>query len=206
MLTSWYLRLKKKRFNDQHFSIQHVSRLLECLCEDLSYYTTLNQIIKASNNMFSGFTEIQRSWFLDLGSLYLGPLENILRRLLSSSMNIIYNTDAKSGFYPALKLLRIKSKLIKKIKKKIRNYRKLRIISFSDFRDSSPPLLKEWIIHKISDIVELQNCLLCHSFLKGKLPTFFESFFQSCSDVHNAPTRFSKSECFYMPRVESAMA
>ena len=132
----------------------------------------------------------------DLGSLYLGPLENILRRLLSSSMNIIYDTDAKSGFYPALKLLRIKSK----------NYRKLRIISFSDFRDSSPPRLKEWIMHKISDIVELQNCLLCHSFLKGKLPTFFESFFQSCSDVHNAPTRFSKSECFYMPRVESVMA
>ena len=55
----------------------------------------------------------------------------------------------------------------------------------------------------VQDIVELQNCLLSHSFLNGKLPSSFETFFQRCSDVHNAPTRFSKSECFYMPRVKS---
>ena len=93
----------------------------------------------------------------------------------------------------------------KAIKNKIEKLQKkaLRIISFSDFRDSSSPLFKKWKILKISDIVELQNCLLSHSFLNGKLPSSFETFFQRCSDVHNAPTRFSKSECFYMPRVKS---
>ena len=93
----------------------------------------------------------------------------------------------------------------KAIKNKIEKLQKkaLRIISFSDFRDSSSPLFKKWKILKISDIVELQNCLLCHSFLNGKLPSSFETFFQRCSDIHNAPTRFSKSECFYMPRVKS---
>ena len=50
------------------------------------------------------------------------------------------------------------------------------------------------------DIADLIKYLLGNSFLNGKLPTSFETFFQRCSDIHNAPTRFSKSESLYMPR------
>ena len=93
----------------------------------------------------------------------------------------------------------------KAIKDKIEKLQKkaIRIISFSDLRDSSSPLFKKWKILKISDIIELQKYLLFHSFLDEKLPSSFETFFQKCSDVHNAPKRFSKSECFYMRRVKS---
>ena len=55
--------------------------------------------------------------------------------------------------------------------------------------------LKEWNILEIKDI---QNWLHVYSFLKGKLPKSFESFFQKCSDIHINPTRFSSSECLYL--------
>ena len=86
------------------------------------------------------------------------------------------------------------------VKDKIEKLQKkaLRTMSFSDLRDSSSLLLKKWKILKIKDIVDLQNCLLCHAFLNGKLPTSFETFFQRCSDIHNAPTRFSN-----VPRFKS---
>ena len=37
----------------------------------------------------------------------------------------------------------------------------------------------------------------------GKLPISFKTFFQRCNDIHNAPTRFSKSECVHIPRIKS---
>ena len=70
-------------------------------------------------------------------------------------------------------------------------------------REPSSPLFKEWKILKIKDIVDMQNCLLVHSFLKGKLPKSFEIFFQKCSDIHINPTRFSSSECLYLPPSKS---
>ena len=91
------------------------------------------------------------------------------------------------------------------IREKIEKLQKkaLRIMSFSDFKEPSSPLFKEWKILKIKDIVEIQNCLLCYSFLKGKLPKSFDNFLQRCSDIHSNPTRFSKSEHLYMPRFKS---
>ena len=76
-------------------------------------------------------------------------------------------------------------------------------MSFSDFKEPSSPLFKEWKILKIKDIVEIQNCLLSYSFLKGKLPKSFDNFLQRCSDIHSNPTRFSRSESLYMPRFKS---
>ena len=66
-----------------------------------------------------------------------------------------------------------------------------------DFKQSSPNhrrlCLKNGKFSK--HIVETQNCLL-----SGKLPKSFDNFFLRCSDIHSDPTRFSKSECLYMPR------
>ena len=76
-------------------------------------------------------------------------------------------------------------------------------MSFSDLREPSSPLFKEWKILKIKDIVEIQNCLFVHSFLKGKLPKSFENIFQKCNTIHVNPTRFSSSDCLYMPRFRS---
>ena len=91
------------------------------------------------------------------------------------------------------------------IKDKIAKLQKkaLRIISFADFREPSSPLFKKWKILKVNDIVEMQNCLLVHSFLKGKLPKSFENYFQKSSDIHIKPTRFSRSESLYIPRFKS---
>ena len=91
------------------------------------------------------------------------------------------------------------------IKDKIEKLQKkaLRFMSFSDLREPSSPLFKEWKILKIKDIVEIENCLLVHDFLKGKLPQSFENFFQKCSTLHTHPTRFSNSECLYRPRTRS---
>ena len=73
----------------------------------------------------------------------------------------------------------IKDKL-EKLQKKT-----LQIMSFSDLREPSSPLFKEWKILKIKDIVEIQKCLFVHSFLKGKLPKSFENIFQKCNTIPN---------------------
>ena len=93
----------------------------------------------------------------------------------------------------------------KATKEKIEQLQKkaLRIMSFSDFRAHSSPLFKKWKILKMKDIVDMQNCLLSHSFLNDRLPKSFENFFQKCSDIHSTPTRSCTSECFYMSRFKS---
>ena len=40
-------------------------------------------------------------------------------------------------------------------------------MSFKDFRE---PLFKDWKILKMRDLVEMQNCLLRYSLLKGNIP------------------------------------
>ena len=52
----------------------------------------------------------------------------------------------------------------------------------------SSPLFKEWKIRKIKDIEEIQNCLLSHSFLKGKLPKSFENFYPNLMFWFNGVT------------------
>ena len=76
-------------------------------------------------------------------------------------------------------------------------------MSFSDLREPSSPLFKKWKILKIKDIVNTQNCVLVHSFLKGKLPKSFENFFQKCSEIHINPTRLSSSESLCMKPFKS---
>ena len=73
-------------------------------------------------------------------------------------------------------------------------------MSFSDLWDPPSPLFKKRKNPQNQGFVDLPSC---HSFLDDKLPTSFETFFQRCSDMHNAPTRFSKSESVYMPRFKS---
>ena len=58
-------------------------------------------------------------------------------------------------------------------------------MSFSDLREPSSPLFKEWKILKTKDmLVEIQNCLYVHSFSEGKQPKSFEKIFQKCNNIH----------------------
>ena len=53
----------------------------------------------------------------------------------------------------------------------------LQIISFSEFWAYSSPLFKKWRMLKLKDIVDMQNCLLSHSFPNDELPKSFLNFF-----------------------------
>ena len=79
----------------------------------------------------------------------------------------------------------------------------LRIMYYSDSGEPSLPLFKEWKILNSKDIADIQNCLFVHSFLKGKLSKWFENFCKKCSNIHINPTRFSSSECLYLPPSKS---
>ena len=72
------------------------------------------------------------------------------------------------------------------------------IISFSYFQAHSSPFFRKWRILKIRDIVDMQRCLLRHSFLKDELPKSCEIIFKKCSDIYSSPTKSSMSEFFYM--------
>ena len=65
------------------------------------------------------------------------------------------------------------------IKDKIEKLQKkaLQLMSFSDLHEPYSPLFKESKILKIKDIAEIENCLLVHDFLEGKLPQSFENYF-----------------------------
>ena len=56
---------------------------------------------------------------------------------------------------------------------------------------------------KTEDIVDVQNLLLCHSFLNGKLPQSFENFFQKSSDTNLNNTRACSSDSLYLARFKS---
>jgi hypothetical protein len=115
-------------------------------------------------------------------------LKNIYHAIFESHLRY----DCQIWFLSSTQFIREK---IEKLQKKA-----LRILFFSDFKEPFSPLFKEWKIFKIKDIVETQYCLLSYSFLKGKLPKSFDDFFLRFSDIHSNATRFSMSECFYMPR------
>ena len=58
-------------------------------------------------------------------------------------------------------------------------------------------------ILEMKDILEMQNILLVHSFLKGKLLKSFEFYFQKSSNVHSKPILLSSSEWPYIPHFKS---
>ena len=93
---------------------------------------------------------------VELKNLYHAIFESHLRY----SCQVWYQSKSKT--------MREKIEILKK--------KALRIMSFSDQRKPSSPLFKEWKILRIIDIVDMQNCLLAHSVLKGKLPKSFENF------------------------------
>ena len=59
----------------------------------------------------------------------------------------------------------------------------MRIINFSNFRDSVDPLYRKENILKLNDEVNLQNCLLLYDFVNGHLPSCFNNRFLALNNA-----------------------
>ena len=79
----------------------------------------------------------------------------------------------------------------------------MRILTFSGFRENANPLYKDLRILKLENHISLQNCLFVYDFLNKKLPTCFNSYFQSVSQVHTQGTRSSQWGCLYIPHIST---
>ena len=76
----------------------------------------------------------------------------------------------------------------------------IRIINFSNFRDSANPLYKKENILKFNDEVTLQNCLLLYDFVNGCLPDCFNNRFLTLKNAYyEIRTRGSVNCCFFKP-------
>ena len=75
----------------------------------------------------------------------------------------------------------------------------LRILSFADFYANADPLYKMFNILKLNDNIALQNRIFVHDFVNNKLPIFFNSYFQSISDIHSINTKGSEQGCIHIP-------
>ena len=81
--------------------------------------------------------------------------------------------------------------------------RAMRVISFSDFRANSTPIFKAMKILRLEDFISLQNCLFVYDFLKNKLPTCFNRYFQTVKSVHDIDTKSSRLGCLFIPHVST---
>ena len=75
----------------------------------------------------------------------------------------------------------------------------LRIITFSDFRAHTNPLLETKII-KLKDSITLENFLFVYDFLRNRLPRCFNNYFKTLKEVYSTGVRTRNSEygCLYL--------
>ena len=76
--------------------------------------------------------------------------------------------------------------------------RALRILYFADFHANADPVYKMFNILKLNDIIALQNCIFVQDFFNNKLPIYFNSYFQSISDIHSINTKSSELGCIHI--------
>ena len=107
----------------------------------------------------------------------LGMLSKVRYNFEKTELKNIYHTLFRSHLQYGCQIwIQCNSQFIKDKIEKLQK-RAFRIISIADFWAPSL-LLKEWKILKMRDIVEIQNTLLVHSYLRGKLPKSFEKELQ----------------------------
>ena len=76
----------------------------------------------------------------------------------------------------------------------------MRIMTFSEFRSHSEPLFSQLNILKFTDNISVINCIFVHDFLKGNLPSAFESIFTRAGDIYSTETRQVKTGMLFTPR------
>ena len=75
----------------------------------------------------------------------------------------------------------------------------MRILSFEDFRCNADPLYKFHNVLKLDDLIALQICLFVHDFINNKLPSCFNSNFQSIKEINPINTKSSVLGCIHVP-------
>ena len=112
--------------------------------------------------------------------------------------NVYYATFSSHLMYGCQvwtqKLLSVSNKILKLQKKA------LRLITFSHHKAPSEPLFKQLGILKFTDNIFLQNCIFVHDYLKGNLPTSFDSCFTRVSDNHPIRTKRANQGMLQIPR------
>ena len=77
--------------------------------------------------------------------------------------------------------------------------RAMRIIQFEDFQANPNPIYRDNNILKLSDYIELQNCLFVYDFLNNTLPSCFQSYFLKINELHIIPVISSGWGCLFTP-------
>ena len=79
----------------------------------------------------------------------------------------------------------------------------IRIINFSNFRDSVAPLYHKSGILKLTDHVKLQNFLFVHNTLRGNIPVPLRNSFQISADTYLYDTRAAGQHKLVLPKVRT---
>ena len=75
----------------------------------------------------------------------------------------------------------------------------MRILSFANYRDDANPHYIKHKILKISDHVQLQNCLFVYDYIKENLPDSFSDYFTKTKDFYMTETVNSGLGCLFTP-------
>ena len=79
----------------------------------------------------------------------------------------------------------------------------LRIMTFSEFRAHSEPLLKKMEILKFSDSIHVNNCLFVYDYLVNSLPASFTNTFIRTGDLYDYSTRQASTGKLFVPRYKT---
>ena len=81
--------------------------------------------------------------------------------------------------------------------------RSIRIITFSKYYEHTSMLFKSLNIIKLIDLVTFHVAVFMKKFYNKLLPSVFDDFFRSASDVHDYNTRFYTSQTFGIPKART---
>ena len=81
--------------------------------------------------------------------------------------------------------------------------RSIRIITFTKYYEHTSMLFKSLNIIKLIDLVTFHVAVFMKKFYNILLPSVYDDFFRSTSDVHDYNTRFSTSQTFGIPKART---
>ena len=76
-------------------------------------------------------------------------------------------------------------------------------MTFSHFKAPTEPLFKQLKILRFDDQISINNCVLVHDYLKGKLPLCFDKTFSQLKNRQNIVTRNAEKGMLVIPTFKS---
>ena len=78
--------------------------------------------------------------------------------------------------------------------------KRLRIITFSDYREHTSPLFANLNVLKFCDLFYFHNTIFIHDYHSGNLPRFFNLVFTKVNQRHSYNTRLASKMSFSLPQ------